>query len=79
MLGFNIRINTLSPGGLEGHVGGVSNKQNPIFVQQYSTKTPLKRLGLAEEVGSAALFLACDGSSYITGANIMVDGGWSII
>ena len=76
---FNIRVNTLCPGGLEGHVAGKSSKQNPIFVKQYNKKTPLKRLGRAEEIGSVALFLSSDAASYITGATIMVDGGWVVV
>ena len=76
---FNIRVNTLVPGGLTGHVAGKSDTQNPVFVKQYSQKTPLKRLGRAEEIASTALFLASDAASYMTGATIMVDGGWSII
>ena len=74
---FNIRVNTLCPGGLEGHVAGESDTQNSVFVRQFSKKTPLKRLGRAEEVASAALFLASDASSYITSATIMVEGGWT--
>jgi NAD(P)-dependent dehydrogenase (short-subunit alcohol dehydrogenase family) len=73
---FNIRINTLCPGGLVGHIAGKSDTQDPIFVKNYSKKTPLKRLGLAEEVASTALFLASDAASYITGSTVMVDGGW---
>ena len=76
---FNIRINTLVPGGLEGHIANSENKQSLTFIEQYSNKAPLKRLGLANEVASTALFLSSDASSYITGATIMVDGGWSII
>ncbi len=76
---YNIRINTLCPGGLEGHVAGNSDKQNQVFVKQYSQKTPLKRLGRGEEVASTALFLASDAASYITGATVMVDGGWTAI
>jgi len=76
---FNIRVNTLVAGGLSGHVAGKSDSQNPIFVKQYSNKTPLKRLGRAEEVASTALYLASDASSYITGTTILVDGGWSAI
>ncbi len=74
---FNIRVNTLCPGGLAGHVAGKSDEQNPIFVEQYSKKTSLKRMGLPEEVASTALFLASDAASYVTGATIMVDGGWT--
>ena len=76
---YNIRVNTLCPSGLEGHVAGKSDKQNPIFVKQYSKKTPLKRLGRAEEIASSALFLASDAASYITGATLMVDGGWTVV
>ena len=76
---FNIRINTLCPGGLEGHVAGKSKTQNQVFVKQYSKKTPLNRLGRTDEVASTALFLASDSASYITGATIMVDGGWTAI
>jgi NAD(P)-dependent dehydrogenase (short-subunit alcohol dehydrogenase family) len=76
---YNIRVNTLCPGGLEGHVAGKSNAQNPVFVQQYSKKTPLGRLGRPDEVASSALFLASDAASYVTGATIMVDGGYTSI
>ena len=76
---FNIRVNTICPGGLLGHVAGDSSEQNPIFVKQYENKTPLKRMGKAEEIASTSVFLASDASSYITGATIVVDGGWSIV
>jgi NAD(P)-dependent dehydrogenase (short-subunit alcohol dehydrogenase family) len=76
---YNIRVNTLCPGGLEGHVAGKSNAQNPGFIQQYMKKVPLKRMGNAKEIASTALFLASDSASYITGATIMVDGGWTAI
>jgi len=76
---YNIRVNTLCPGGLEGHVAGTSSVQDQNFVKQYSKRTPLKRMGKAEEVASVALFLASEAASYITGATIMVDGGWTAI
>tara|TARA_Y100000590_G_scaffold468563_3_gene651734 strand:+ start:901 stop:1719 length:819 start_codon:yes stop_codon:yes gene_type:complete len=76
---YNIRINTISPGGLQGHLAGTSKYQDPIFINQYNNKVPLKRLGYAHEVASTAVFLASDAASYITGTNIMVDGGWTII
>ena len=76
---FNIRVNTICPGGIEGHVAGKHNEQNPVFIENYSIKTPIKRLGKAEEVASTSLFLASDASSYIAGTTIKVDGGWTCI
>jgi NAD(P)-dependent dehydrogenase (short-subunit alcohol dehydrogenase family) len=76
---FNIRVNTLCPGGLEGHIAGKKDKQNSVFIKQYNKKTPLKRLGQADEIATVALFLASEAASYITGATIMVDGGWTAI
>jgi len=69
---FNIRVNTLCP-------GGIFDNQNPIFVKNYSDKTPLKRMGKPEEIASVVLFLASEASSYITGSTILVDGGWTAI
>ena len=76
---YNIRVNTICPGGIFGPVAGKSDKQNPIFVEQYSNRTPLKRLGNPDEIASTVLFLASDAASYITGATIMVDGGWTAV
>lgn len=76
---FRVRVNTLCAGGLVGHVAGESDTQSPVFVDNYSNKTPLKRLGNPDEIASASLFLASDAASYITGATIMVDGGWTAI
>ena len=76
---YGIRINTISPGGLIGHVKGKSKKQDTNFIKNYSNKVPLGRLGNATEVAYSALFLASDASSYITGFNLMVDGGWTAI
>jgi NAD(P)-dependent dehydrogenase (short-subunit alcohol dehydrogenase family) len=76
---YNIRINTICPGGIFGHVAGKSTTQNPIFVRNYSNRTPLKRMGTPNEIASVVLFLSSTASSYITGETIMVDGGWNCI
>jgi len=68
-----IRVNTLCPGGVR------DSNMDPTFIDQYSNKVPLGRLGEASEIASTVLFLASEASSYITGATIVVDGGWSII
>lgn len=67
-----IRVNSVSP-------GGIFNKQNPIFIQNYEMKVPLKRLGNPEDISPAVAFLLSDDSSYITGHNLIVDGGWTAI
>ncbi|OVE81671.1 hypothetical protein BVY03_03460 [bacterium K02(2017)] len=66
----NIRVNCISP-------GGIFNNNTKEFVANYSKKTPLGRMGKPEEVAATAIFLASEASSYITGQNIMVDGGWT--
>jgi len=76
---YNIRINTICPGGLEGYIAGKSGNQPGKFRKQYSMQTPLKRMGKPEEIAPSVLFLASDASSYVTGTTLMVDGGWTAI
>ena len=67
----NIRVNCVSPGGVY-HEG-----ENETFVKKYSEKVPLGRKAEVKEVASTVVFLASNESSYITGQNIIVDGGWT--
>ena len=76
---FGIRVNGICSGGLKGHVAGKSSFQTKQFIKNYENKVPLKRLGNPEEVANVITFIASDVSSYITGSNVLVDGGWTII
>lgn len=69
---YNIRVNCVSP-------GGIFENQHPSFVERYSSKSLLKRMGQAEEIAPAVSFLLSDEASFITGHNLMVDGGWTAI
>lgn len=72
---YNIRVNSVSPGGIKGYIAGEKHKQDKIFTKNYISKVPLQRMCKPEDVASAIIFLISDASSYITGENLFVDGG----
>lgn len=66
----HIRVNAITP-------GGIARNQNGMFVERYTSRTPLKRMATEEDFKGAIVYLAGDLSGYVTGQNLIVDGGFS--
>ena len=66
-----VRVNCISP-------GGILRGQPKKFIVSYTKKTPLKRMATEEDLMGVFAFLASDASSYMTGQNIIIDGGWGV-
>ena len=69
---YGIRVNSLSP-------GGILDNQPERFIRAYEKKVPMKRLGNPKDIAPAVSFLLSDEAKYITGHNLIVDGGWTCI
>jgi len=68
---YNIRVNAVSP-------GGIFHDQSPVFVKKYCKELPLGRMARPEDIVGGVIYLASDASCYVTGHNLLIDGGWSI-
>jgi NAD(P)-dependent dehydrogenase (short-subunit alcohol dehydrogenase family) len=66
-----VRVNAVSP-------GGIARGQAPVFVRRYDARTPLGRMATEDDFRGVITFLASDMSAYMTGQNLLVDGGWGI-
>ena len=72
-----IRVNSISPGFIETS-GTEWHLEHGDFGRQMRDRTLLGRFGQAEDIANAALYLACDESSYVTGIDLVVDGGMKV-
>lgn len=67
-----VRVNCVSP-------GGIFNHQHEVFVSNYQKKVPMGRMGIPDDISPSVAFLLSEDSGYISGQNLVVDGGWTAI
>jgi NAD(P)-dependent dehydrogenase (short-subunit alcohol dehydrogenase family) len=70
---FNVRVNCISPGGIQ------TSETPPEFIPKYNQRVPIGRMAEPDDIKGPVVFFASDASSYVTGQNLAVDGGWTAI
>lgn len=75
---YGIRVNSIHPGAIKTAMIADDSFEDAAFIERNKERMPIRRLGTSEDVAEAVVFLASDRSSYITGAELTVDGGWAI-
>lgn len=73
-----VRVNAIAPGGFMTDPNRRWFSEKPAFQEAFEAQVPMGRLGEPEELGPAAVFLASDASSYITGTTLVIDGGFTL-
>jgi 3alpha(or 20beta)-hydroxysteroid dehydrogenase len=74
---FGIRVNSLHPGQIDTQMNARQREKTPELVERLIRGIPLRRIGTAAEVAHAAVYLACEESAYVTGSELVIDGGTS--
>ena len=69
---YNVRVNTLT-------IAGVFNDQDDEFLESYTSQIPVGKMANENEYDGSVLFLVSEASSYMTGSNLIIDGGWTAI
>ena len=73
----NIRVNSIAPGLVKTHFAKAL-WDNPEILENTTSKAPLRRIGIPDEIAGAAVFLASDAGAFTTGQNFVIDGGVTI-
>ena len=74
---FGVRVNSLHPGQIDTDMNARQREKTPELVERLIRGIPLRRIGTPEEIAHAVVYLACDESVYVTGSELVVDGGTS--
>jgi NAD(P)-dependent dehydrogenase (short-subunit alcohol dehydrogenase family) len=73
-----VRVNAVAPGVVRTPMFERSAREDPSMEERVASRVPLRRLARPEDIGAATAFLLSDDASYITGTELVVDGGWTV-